>query len=102
MSRSLQQRVEQVQTTAKRLMWLYGLTRFGLAILLTIVSLGLIDYFLGLHGSMPRWLLSIAAMAASIVAFIKMVWPVFRFRLDPVATAQRIEFRFPERPVEGS
>src|SRR4029078_3803878 len=44
---------------------------------------------------LTRWILSLAAAMLAIVAFIQLAWPVARFRPTLVATARRIEQRFP-------
>src|SRR5262245_4077671 len=96
MSRSLHQRVQQVQAQARRMLWQYGLARFGAALAAIVVGLGLLDYFLRPHDSLSRWILSLAAVALSIMALAKLTWPAARFVQSLVATARRIERRFPE------
>src|SRR5260221_6265812 len=93
---SLPNRVQQVQTAARRLMCLHGLARFAALLIFAMTSLGLLDYLLRLHDPLARWLLSAVLLAAAILAFIKFVLPAIRVRHSPIAAARRIELRFPE------
>src|SRR6266487_3862794 len=92
---SLPNRVHQVQATARRLMCLHGLAWFAVAVVLAIISLGLLDYLLRLHDPLARWLLSVALLASAILAFTEFVLPAILVRQSPIATARRIELRFP-------
>src|SRR6476620_3617462 len=96
MTFSLQQRVARVGAAARRLRWVYGLARFGAAVLAIVVGLGLIDYLLRLHAPVARWLLSAVGVVLTIIAFLKLAWPAIRLRQSAVSTARRIELRFPD------
>src|SRR5262245_40301735 len=96
MSHSLGHRVGKVQTAARRLLCLHGLARFVVATVLVVAALGLIDYGFRLHNPMARWLLSICAVALLGVAFVKLALRQLVAARGQLATARRIEHRFPE------
>ena len=96
MAHALQNRVEQVQAAGRRLLWWYALARFAAALLVIAAGLCSIDYLLRLHDPLARWLLSSLAVALAVIAFVKIAWPSLRARHSLIATARRIELRFPE------
>jgi hypothetical protein len=95
MHQSLVQRVESVRTAARRLVFRYGLARFGAAVVAVTVGLGLIDYLLRPHDALLRAMFSAAAAGLAIWAFVRLCWPALCFRPSRVATARQIERRFP-------
>ena len=96
MSQSLQQRVEMVQRGARRLVWQYGLARFIAAAALLVLAAGAVDYSLRLHDPALRWLLSGAVVLCGAWLFVRLVWPVLKYRSNLVAAARHIELRFPQ------
>ncbi len=96
MAHALQNRVEQVRAAGSRLLWLYALARSLAAALAIVCGLCSIDYLLRLHDPLARWILSFLAIALAIGAFVKLAWPSLRTRPGLIATARRIELRFPE------
>src|SRR2546423_9963654 len=95
MSSSLLHRVQNVQAAARRLICLYGLARFAVASIVASVGLSFIDYLLRLHDPVARWLFFALFVALIVASFRVFVWPVLWLNRDSIATARRIELRFP-------
>src|SRR5262245_3084355 len=96
MGNSLAQRVLRIQSAATRLRFLYGLAWFVSVVLGLLLVLAVIDYSLRLDNVFGRWGLSLAALAVVVFAFGKWIWTNRIVRQDVIATARRIERRFPE------
>src|SRR5437870_2247143 len=96
MQHDLAQRVQSVQAAALRLVWSYGLCRFGAAAIVTLVAFGFVDWLLRAQDPVLRWLFSAAAAALVFLEFAKLAWPAMRFRGGLIATARRIERQFPQ------
>jgi hypothetical protein len=96
MAHALQIRVEQVRAAGRRLLWWYATARFAAAVLVLGSGLCAIDYLLRLHDPLARWLLSSLAVALAGIAFVTIAWPSLRAHHSLLATARRIELRFPE------
>src|SRR5215471_18848177 len=96
MGQSLSQRVAQVQTTARRLVWYYALARVTTVTVIVAVSICLVDYLLRPHDLVFRWLLSAVVIGAATSAATKFAMPALRLRQSLVGVASRIELRFPQ------
>ncbi len=89
-------RVHELRAAAYRLVLICGLARFASAAILSFIGLGLIDYLLRVHDPIARWLMSASLAMLLAISFWKLVVPALRLRPSLVATARRIERRFPE------
>src|SRR5262245_47446673 len=96
MSLRLIQRVEQVRTAARRLVWQYALSWFALAAVAIAAGMGLVDFLLRPHDPVLRWSLSATALVLLAIGFIKLAWPALAFRQSLVGAARRIELHFPQ------
>ena len=96
MGNSLAQRVLRIQSAAARLRLLYGLAWFVSVVLGLLLVLVVIDNSLRLDNVFGRWGLSLVALSVVVFAFGKWIWPNLIIRQDVIATARRIERRFPE------
>jgi hypothetical protein len=89
-------RVHDVQAAAYRLTLICGLARFAAVAILSVIGLGLVDYLLRFHDPIARWLIPVSLLALLATSFLKLVVPVLRSSQNMIATARRIERRFPE------
>src|SRR5262245_29922614 len=96
MASVLLERVEQVESAARRLICLTGLVRFATCALAATVAIGLLDYWLRASDPWSRWVLSGLCWSLVVASFGKFLWPAIWAPRDPVATARQIELRLPK------
>ena len=79
----------------RRLLLLYGLGWTAAAVLLTVIVLGLADYFIRFQDRGVRTICTLGVLVVLGWAVQRFLWPALRARSSSVQLAQRVEKRFP-------
>jgi hypothetical protein len=95
MAHPLEQKIGQVRFQARRLMALYALSWTVSLVTLTVLLLGLADYFIRFQDPGIRLMCSLAVVLVFAWACVRFWIVGFARRLDDLQLAQRIERRFP-------
>lgn len=79
----------------RTLRWIAGL-RLVTAIVAAVLLAGLVDWTVRAQEPLLRWSLSLLVLAGIVAVAFRWAWPAFRANWSRIATARRIEQRFPE------
>jgi hypothetical protein len=93
---SLHNRVHQIRSRARGVVWLHALGWTVATILAAALIAAGMDYLLRPIDLVLRMLLTLAVVAATIWAARRWLWPAWRYRPSLLETAQRIELRWPQ------
>jgi hypothetical protein len=95
MTSVLRERIGKVHSAAARLRWTWAVARFLTGQLLVFLVLASFDALVRFSTPVGRWLLTLAALAATGRLVQRYLWPCFRYRPPMVATARRVEAQYP-------
>lgn len=96
MSHPLHQRIASIAWRARLLVVVRGLCWFVTAVALTVICLGLADYWLRFGGAVSRVLGFFTLVGVVVGAWQRFVHPLFSRQHDDVSVAQHVERRFPQ------